>query len=349
MLIRSFTIIFEMTLSEILQTWYKNHLRSLPWRATSDPYHIWLSEILLQQTRVDQGLPYYIAFLEAFPSIHDLATAPEDKVIRLWEGLGYYSRARNLHKAAKIISVDFQGQFPNSYEALLKLPGVGPYTAAAIASFAFRIPKAVVDGNVYRFLARHFEIDLPIDKPVGQKYFAQLAEEILDQNHPDTHNQAMMEIGATVCTPTNPKCSACPVSDSCLALAHQTITDLPVKAGKTAVKEITLQFFIPLFQGSTWIQKRTESFWTGLHEFVPASELHRWTPLSYEELKPLGPAVTHLLSHRKLTIEVRLLPLEKSPEAAHYTRVDLEMLNDFAFPKPLRQLLVDKLLPLHGA
>ena len=188
--------------SKILSDWYLKNGRELPWRATQNPYFIWLSEIILQQTRVEQGLPYYERFIENFPKIQDLAKASQDKVLLLWQGLGYYSRARNLHSAAKQIVAEYDGVFPNSYQAIHTLNGVGDYTSAAIASFAFGLPYSVVDGNVYRFLSRCFGIATPIDSSEGKKEFAQLAEKLLDKRNPGRHNQAMMEIGAIICKPT---------------------------------------------------------------------------------------------------------------------------------------------------
>ena len=225
-----------MRFSFILISWYEQHHRKLPWRNTRDAYRIWLSEIILQQTRVDQGLPYYHRFLNAYPTVQDLAAAPQDEVLKLWQGLGYYSRARNLHKAAQQVVNEHSGVFPPDYRALLGLAGVGPYTAAAIASFAFCLPHAVVDGNVYRILSRYFGVELPIDRPHGRKYFAALATEVLDKARPDLHNQAIMEFGARQCTSHNPDCTACPLSNSCKGLRTNKVLELPKKEGRTKVR-----------------------------------------------------------------------------------------------------------------
>lgn len=216
-----------------LSAWYEQNARTLPWRQTLDPYRIWISEIILQQTRVEQGLPYFERFMIFFPNVQALADSSEEKVLNAWQGLGYYSRARNLHAAAKFIATNLQGKFPDNYDDLIQLKGVGPYTAAAIASFAFGEKKAVVDGNVYRVLSRLFDNDLPINEPKGQKAFQQLANELLDAA-PDAalHNQAMMEFGALQCTPKKPACLWCPLKKHCLAYQNQTIAERPVKIKK---------------------------------------------------------------------------------------------------------------------
>ena len=198
-----------------IEQWYNKHKRDLPWRQTTNPYYIWLSEIILQQTRVEQGRAYYERFVQTFPTVQDLASASEEAVLLLWQGLGYYSRARNLHKAAQQIAA--LGSFPSDYKSILSLPGVGPYTAAAIASFAFGQPYAVLDGNVFRVLSRYFGIETPIDSTEGKKEFTTLANEFLDQKHPSLYNQAIMDFGAVVCKPSGVDCAACPLCDSCLA------------------------------------------------------------------------------------------------------------------------------------
>ena len=195
-----------------LLKWFASHHRPMPWKGEKNPYLIWLSEIILQQTRVEQGLPYFLKFKENYPTVTDLANAPEDEVMRLWQGLGYYSRARNLHFTAKYIAYDLNGEFPNTYTEILKLKGVGAYTAAAISSFAYDLPNAVVDGNVYRVLARYFGIETPIDTTEGKKKFTKLAYELLDKKRPADYNQAIMDLGATQCTPKNPNCKNCPLN-----------------------------------------------------------------------------------------------------------------------------------------
>ena len=218
--------------------WYSLHKRELPWRYTKNPYKIWLSEIILQQTQVKQGLPYYQKFIKTFPSVSELANADEEQVLKLWQGLGYYSRARNLHFAAK--QIHHAGFFPNEYKDIIKLKGVGEYTAAAIASFAFKLPYAVVDGNVFRLLSRFYGINAPIDTYKGKKKISELAQTLLVKEEPDTHNQAIMEFGSQMCKPKQPNCNSCPLRDQCFAFANNTIHLLPVKKGKVKVKTVFL-------------------------------------------------------------------------------------------------------------
>lgn len=220
--------------ADILIRWYADNHRRLPWRETSDPYLIWLSEVILQQTRVAQGLDYFRRFVARFPDVRSLAEAPQDEVLKLWQGLGYYSRARSLHTAAKDIMARFGGRFPEDYEAVRSLCGVGDYTAAAICSFAYELPYAAVDGNVYRVLSRVYDVDLPVDDAAGKRYFAELAQSLLDPVRPGLQNQATMEFGALQCVPQRPDCGACPLADRCLAQAHGTVGRRPVKRGKAA-------------------------------------------------------------------------------------------------------------------
>jgi len=211
-----------MKFSNQLIYWYLNNRRDLPWRKTTNPYHIWLSEIILQQTRVDQGMDYYLKFIQNFPTVNDLAIAPEEKVLKLWQGLGYYSRARNLHFSAKYIVNELNSVFPSTYNDIIKLKGVGDYTASAVSSICFNEPMAVVDGNVYRVLARYFGILTPINTSKGIKEFKKLAQQLLNKEDPATNNQAIMEFGARMCKPQNPDCNSCPLNDSCSALANNT-------------------------------------------------------------------------------------------------------------------------------
>jgi A/G-specific adenine glycosylase len=254
--------------SEKVVKWYLNHKRELPWRATSDAYKIWLSEIILQQTRVKQGLPYYEAFLQAFPTVNDLATASEQQVLRLWQGLGYYARARNLHKCAKTVVVLYNGNFPETYADLLSLPGVGEYTAAAIASFAYQEPVAVVDGNVFRVLSRIFGIDTIINSPKGKKEFTEIANELISKTAPDLHNQAMMEFGATQCTPKNPKCDECIFKSGCVAFARNTQGQLPVKTRSKDARKRYFYYLVVQRNNSLMMKKRTDKdIWNGLFDF----------------------------------------------------------------------------------
>ena len=253
---------------DILLNWYSENKRDLPWRSTHNPYFIWLSEIILQQTRVNQGIAYYYRFIENFPTIQSLAHATEDEVLKHWQGLGYYSRARNLHKAANQIIVLHNGVFPVMYQDVISLCGVGEYTAAAICSFAYNLPYAVVDGNVYRVLSRLFGIDTPIDTGVGKRIFADKAQSILNINQPALHNQAMMEFGALQCVPANPNCDICPFESSCIARATDRVSLLPIKLKKTKVVERYFNYLFIENEGNTFLQKRTANdIWRNLYEF----------------------------------------------------------------------------------
>lgn len=252
--------------SEIIN-WYLANKRDLPWRGTQNPYKIWLSEVMLQQTRVAQGLPYYYKFVDKYPTIVALANAPEDDILKLWQGLGYYSRARNMHAAAKMVVNEYNSEFPKSYTEILKLKGVGKYTAAAIASIAYKEPVAVVDGNVYRVLSRYFGISEPIDGGKGQKLFSDLANELLDRQQPDNFNQAMMEFGALYCTPKNPNCTACIFAATCKARIDGTVAQLPVKAKKTAVKKRYFNYLFFDKPQAAFLQKRPMGdIWANLYE-----------------------------------------------------------------------------------
>lgn len=257
-----------MEFASKLINWYYLNKRDLPWRNTRDPYKIWLSEIILQQTRVEQGLPYYQKFIETYPTVKKLAGAPIDDVLKLWQGLGYYSRARNLHAAAQQVLNDYNGSFPDNYTSLKKLKGIGDYTAAAIASFAFNEPHAVVDGNVYRVLARVFNISTSIDSTRGKKEFSELANELLFIKDPGIYNQAIMEFGAMYCKPQNPDCRNCIFSSQCLAFAKNNIATLPVKARKTKITARYFYYLVIEYKGSFYLNRRKEKdIWQGLFEF----------------------------------------------------------------------------------
>ncbi len=295
--------------------WYKQNKRDLPWRNTKDAYLIWLSEIILQQTRVDQGMAYYLKFAEHFPTVKHLAKADNDKVMKLWQGLGYYSRARNLHATAKTIQTLYKGKFPDAYEDILSLKGIGDYTAAAIASFAFNKPYAVVDGNVYRVLSRVFGIETPIDSTAGKKEFYKLANELIDKKNPGLHNQAVMEFGALQCKPANPDCSVCPLNSNCYAFAKKVVADLPIKEMKTKVRNRYFNYIVFHYKGTTAIHKRiAKDIWINLHDF-PLIETDK--ELSEEQLlkspewkkilgktkysiKSISVSHKHILSHQKI-------------------------------------------------
>ena len=258
-----------MSFSEIILSWYRENKRDLPWRDTLDPYSIWLSEIILQQTRVAQGIPYYESFLENFPTIQHLANATETEVLKLWQGLGYYSRARNLHTTSKIIVEKYNGKFPTSYSELLGLKGVGDYTASAIASICFNEPRAVVDGNVYRVLSRYFGIEIPINNSKGSKYFKELAQSVMDVDNIRDYNQGIMEFGALQCVPKSPDCYNCPLNGSCIALRENQVDQLPVTLGKTKVRKRYFNYLVVLDgAGKTQLrQRRGKGIWENLFEF----------------------------------------------------------------------------------
>lgn len=254
--------------SKIVVEWYKINKRELPWRDTKDPYFIWLSEVILQQTRVNQGLPYYKKFIEAFPTVIDLAKASEQKVLRLWQGLGYYTRARNLHKCAKEVVSKHNGTFPSTFEKLKTLPGIGDYTAAAIASIAFAEPVAVVDGNVYRVLSRIYGIETPVNSPKGRKVFSELANKLIKTTKPDLHNQAVMEFGALFCTPASPSCDTCPFKTTCVAKKNSLQQILPVKIPSKKVRKRYFYYFAVQKGQLLLMKKRIEKdIWHGLSDF----------------------------------------------------------------------------------
>ena len=318
-----------MTFSSKISNWYLENKRPLPWRVDVHPYRTWLSEIILQQTRVNQGLPYYFKFIEAFPTVNDLANAEEDTVLKLWQGLGYYSRARNLQKTAQLIQSEFSGIFPKTYSELITLKGIGPYTAAAISSICNEEKVAVVDGNVYRVLSRYFNIDLPIDSTEGKKYFNQLANELLitDSVAPSIHNQAIMELGALVCTPKNTQCTSCPLQFECEGKLKNTFDRLPVKSKKTSVRDRYFHYLIFLDSvGNTLINKRdSKDIWGGLYEFPLLEKTTETTSIEeiIDSIKELSIRLTkdfsikknntiykHKLSHQNLTATFYIVNIE---------------------------------------
>jgi A/G-specific adenine glycosylase len=323
-----------MEFSDVILAWYRTHKRELPWRNTREPYLIWLSEIMLQQTRVAQGLPYFLKFVERFPTVEDLAAAPGEEVLKLWQGLGYYSRARNLHATAKTIATEYQGRFPNTYEGLLKLKGIGAYTAAAISSICFQEPNPVVDGNVYRVLSRFFGVDLPVNAPEGTRYFANLAREVMDAEHIGDYNQGLMEFGALQCVPRNPDCTACPLSTGCEAYRTGRVGKLPVKLPKKGVLIRHFNYLVPVDREfRTLLTRRSgPGIWQGLYEF-PLVESEGPVPddgigdlLAGANLPALHEAtsvvrfnpnpIVHKLSHQHLYATFWILHLPGSLEGA---------------------------------
>ncbi len=301
----------ESRISKVLINWYHGVKRELPWRDNSSPYCIWISEIILQQTRVAQGLDYYHRFMERFPDVRSLAEASEDEVLKYWQGLGYYSRARNLHAAARYIQQHHRGIFPQRYNEVRELKGVGDYTAAAICSFAFHQPYATVDGNVYRVLSRLFNIDLPIDSGEGKKYFAGLAQSILSKNDPATHNQAMMEFGALYCTPKNPACTECPLHEICLAFGYNTVVQRPVKQQKTEVKKRYFNYFRIRFGEYIYLNKRIgNDIWKNLYEFplIETSEKMTFDQISgTDDFKKMFDGISDISFHMKKNEVVHVL------------------------------------------
>ncbi|MFN5318299.1 MAG: A/G-specific adenine glycosylase [Bacteroidia bacterium] len=290
-----------------LMHWYQQSKRDLPWRDANDPYKIWLSEIILQQTRVDQGMPYYYRFIEKFPTVHAMAEASEDEILHLWQGLGYYARARNMHRAAQILSKEWK-TFPADYAAIRALPGVGDYTAAAVASIAFNLPHAAVDGNVNRVLSRIWGVSHAVDGTEGKKIIAQLSNELLDETQPGAYNQAMMELGALCCKPRNPNCACCPVSNWCFALKHKRQTEFPIKkkAKETQVRHFNFLIFTDN-SGFTLLEKRNNrDIWKGLYQFpLIESDAERQAidiPQGGQLIRVYN-GINHQLSHRLLKIK----------------------------------------------
>jgi A/G-specific adenine glycosylase len=333
-----------MEFSNSLLQWYLQNKRDLPWRNTTNPYPIWLSEIMLQQTRVAQGMPYFLSFTEHFPTVLDLAKADEQTVLKLWQGLGYYSRARNMHKTAQHIAYELDGNFPNNYKDLLKLKGIGEYTAAAIASFAFNEVVPVVDGNVFRVLSRYFDVETDIASATAKKEFSALAQELIPQNNPALFNQAIMEFGALQCVPKNPKCEICIFNNSCAALQKKKVANLPVKLKKTKVTNRYFNYIVfSDLENKTTINQRTEKgIWHNLYEFpVIESENEVAFDTISENIKSVFSdkkileinqfneiQIIHKLSHQKLHINFYRVEIDAILENG----IDLETLKTFPFP-----------------
>ncbi len=327
-------------------TWYEENKRELPWRGTKDPYLIWLSEIILQQTRVAQGMPYYMRYVGAYPTVFDMANAEEEEFMRIWQGLGYYSRARNMRETAKLIAK--QGFFPNNYAELVKLKGVGEYTAAAIASFAYNEDVAVLDGNVFRVLSRFYGIEDDILSGKGKKKFTELANEILPKGHAATYNQAIMEFGALHCKPKQPLCASCPLALNCFAFKEKKQAELPVKAKKAKVKERFFHYFLIENDGKYYLRKREKGdIWQSLYDLplFESDRMREWEEIENLALPILAnlqlthqyPSITHILTHQKLCIRFFLLhfnALNTSSEALKdFTLYDLGQIE--ALPKPI--------------
>ncbi len=337
-----------MLFSELLLEWFSVHGRQLPWRNCGNPYHIWVSEVILQQTRVSQGMDYFLRFVEQFPTVEDLAAAPLDAVMKSWQGLGYYTRARNLHKAAQLIVNDYGGELPNSYKELLKLPGLGPYAAGAVASFAFHEPVPAIDGNVYRVLARVFGV---FDSPgtgAGKKAFYTLCSEVMDHENPHLFNQAIIDFGALQCTPGRPDCAPCPMRGLCYAEANGLQTSLPTKERELKVRPRFFHFIMARWRGDTFIELRQgKDIWHSLYQFPLIETKERVEPEDFtqseefQELVGIDCTVTHiseekrqLLSHQELFIRFYIVELHTLPYALlqDYQRVPIDGVDGYQVP-----------------
>ena len=333
--------------SQILLDWYEQNKRDLPWRNITDPYRIWLSEVILQQTRVAQGMDYYLKFVDAFPTVHHLANADEDAVLKLWQGLGYYSRARNLHTTAKIIATQQGGVFPASYKSLLALPGVGRYTAAAIASFAFLLPSPVLDGNVFRVIARLFAIDAPIDVQANLKIFDHILLQLIEHTNPSVFNQSIMEFGALQCVPQIPKCDQCPLMHHCLAYQYGCVSTLPVKLKKIVQRKRFFNYIFIISNHKTYIkQRQSKDIWQNLYEpvlyetmeEVSVSEFenslffkHLFEPYSYK-LLTIG-KLKHQLTHQQILSQMVVVSIDDNRFVAE-DYIEINIVDIFDYPVP---------------
>lgn len=335
-------------MTDLIIDWYLANKRDLPWRDTTNPYYIWLSEIILQQTRVVQGLDYYLRFVSKYPTIVDLANAEEDEVLRLWQGLGYYSRARNIHATAKFVRDNYEGIFPSTYEEVLALKGIGPYTAAAICSFAYRLPYPAVDGNVFRVISRLFAVEEPIDTSSGKKIFTAYAEEMMDVKHPDLFNQAMMEFGAMQCTPQSPACQVCPLLDKCRAYELNLVKLLPIKSNKTKIRPRYLHFFDFGDKEYVYLQKRgVTDIWRGLYQ-LPLIESEN-EELSLDKFKNTFSIdediinisnvanYKHVLSHQTLHCSFYKVDSLPAADLSEFTRILLSELDEYPLPRVMEK------------
>lgn len=341
--------------SRLLLKWDRDqNRREMPWKGEKDPYKIWLSEIILQQTRVEQGWKYYNEFIRQFPTVRKLAEASDQKVLKCWEGLGYYSRCRNLLSTARYISKELDGRFPDQYSAILSLKGVGPYTAAAIASFAFNLPHAVVDGNVFRVLARVFGISIASDSTAGKKYFTTLAQELLDQKEPGRYNQAIMDFGATICKPQTPLCSACPFKKYCQAYRQENIAAYPVKEKKIRVKKRKFYFLVLQYKQQIAIRQRMEKdIWQGLYEFpqiettatltgaglIRQAVSKKWLYPETATIESVSPRYKQQLTHQQISGQFVRISLKKKPGIPGLIWLTPKELKQHAFPRFFREYL----------
>lgn len=348
----------EHKISKLLIKNYLNIKRDLPWRNTDDPYKIWLSEVILQQTRVNQGMPYYLNFVENYPDVKSMAQASEDEILKMWQGLGYYSRARNMLRTAKAVYETYGNNFPSSYEKLIALKGIGNYTASAVSSFSANETRAVVDGNVNRVISRLFGIKERVDTAAGKKIIADAAESILNTASPGLHNQAIMEHGALICIPKNPRCEECPLTDVCLAFAEKKMADYPFKKEKKEVKKRFMLFWMIEDGKQILLQKRDESdIWGGLYQFPlieTDTEPNEESLLSMANVWKLNetgvqrfntyPAVKHILTHRQLILRFVHLTVKKLPILENSISVNISAVREYPFP-----IVIAKFLNRHYA
>lgn len=337
----------QMDFSEELAGWYLQNKRDLPWRNTTNAYIIWLSEIILQQTRVEQGMPYFNRFAEKYPTVSHFAAAPEDDILKLWQGLGYYSRGRNMLKTAQLVQAEYNGMFPTAYDDLIKLKGIGEYTAAAISSFSANEARAVVDGNVYRVLARYFGIEEPINSPKGKKLFQGLADEVLNRNNPALHNQAIMEFGAMLCKPKNPACGVCPVRLGCVAFKTNATTYLPVKLKTVKIRQRFFNYLL-IFDGEMVLMNKRDDkdIWANMYD-LPLIETTQGTEpdelLTLPEIREFlgentsvitkSPVIKHILTHQHLFIKFITLDAEVVKLKPGWFYTNLENLEKLPMPK----------------
>lgn len=351
-----------MNFGNILIRWYNINKRDLPWRHTRNPYLIWLSEIIMQQTRIEQGLAYYNLFAKKYPDVASLAKAKEDDVLKLWQGLGYYSRARNLHSAAKQIIKDYKGQFPVGYANIRLLKGVGDYTASAIASFAYDEEHAVVDGNVFRLLSRHFGIDTPIDSSAGKNQFQSLAAELIKGHAPAVYNQAIMEFGSRQCKPSNPDCENCPLNISCFAFATKSIVDFPVKKNKTKSRDRFFHYLVINHNNSFYIKKRKEKdIWQGLHDFpliesekridepklISSDELTSLFGKGKIKLESVSIEYKHVLSHQNIIAKFYEITLQQksfNEASGEWKKVNHSSVKKYAVPRLIEKYIQESQL-----
>lgn len=351
--------VLKARFSRLLLKWNREkNTRQMPWKGEKDPYKIWLSEIILQQTRVEQGLNYYNNFIRVFPSINDLAKAPDQSVFKLWEGLGYYTRCRNLIATARYVSAELKGKFPGKYEDIKALKGIGPYTAAAISSFAFNLPHAVVDGNVFRVLARIFGIALPVDTTEGKKFFTALAEELLDKEQPGLYNQAIMDLGAVICKPAQPLCTVCVFKKGCVAFLQDKIKQLPVKEKKIRIRKRWFYFLVMEYRNRFAIRRRTgKDIWQDLYEFPLIESLteldkksilretnkRKWLSGKEFAILSVSGLYKQQLSHQLIAGQFLKLKLKQKPLLKNdWTWVEKSKIDGYPFPVFINQYLQQK-------